>query len=43
MGIKNLSKNIKRKSESQVKYIYNENYKEAKKKRVKNKNDNPAI
>jgi hypothetical protein len=43
MGAKNLSKNIKRRGESQVKRIYNENYKKIKKKRVKGKNGNPII
>jgi hypothetical protein len=39
----NLSKNIKRKNESQVKRICNENHKKTKKKRIKGKNGNPAI
>jgi hypothetical protein len=43
ISIKNLSKNIGRKGESQIKRICNEDYKKAKKKRVKNKNGNLAI
>jgi hypothetical protein len=43
IDIKNLSKNIGRKSKSQVKHIYNEDYKKAKKKRVKGKNGNLII
>jgi hypothetical protein len=40
---KNLSKNIGRKGESQVKRIYNEDYKKIKRKRIRDKNGNPAI
>jgi hypothetical protein len=43
MGAENLSKNIERKNESQVKRIYNEDYIKAKKKRIKGKNGNLAI
>jgi hypothetical protein len=43
ISIKNLSKNIKRKDESQIKRIYNENHKKVRKKRVKDKNDNLII
>jgi hypothetical protein len=43
INIKNLSKNIGRRGESQVKRIYNKDYKKARKKRVRDKNDNLAI
>jgi hypothetical protein len=43
ISVKNLSKNIGRKGESQVKRIYNEDHKKVRKKRVKSKNDNLAI
>jgi hypothetical protein len=43
MGVKNLLKNIKRRGESQIKRIYNEDHKKARKKRVKNKNGNLII
>jgi hypothetical protein len=43
IGAKNLSKNIGRKGESQVKRIYNEDHKETKKKRVRGKNGSLTI
>jgi hypothetical protein len=43
IGTKNLLKNIGRKGESQIKRIYNEDYKKTKKKRVKGKNDSLII
>ena len=43
INIKNLSKNIGQRDESQVKRIYYESHKEARKKRIKGKNDNLAI
>jgi hypothetical protein len=43
MSVKNLSKNIGRRGESQVKRIYNEDYKKVRRKRVKGKNDNLII
>jgi hypothetical protein len=43
IGIENLSKNIGRKGESQVKRICNEDYKKVRKKRVRDKNSNLTI
>jgi hypothetical protein len=43
INVKNLSKNIGRKGESQVKRICNEDYKKVRKKGIKGKNGNLAI
>jgi hypothetical protein len=43
INTENLSKNIGRKGESQVKRIYNEDYKKIRKKRVKGKNNSLII